>query len=192
MATTDQEGNNVPKCPPACINICACGPLICTCSAPSPIKMAATDLEGNILPKFSSSKPSVLSPPPRASASGPVPTPCTRLGVLPAAVPPPLSPLLVSDLAKVYEIAVKTKQQLASDQTEIKKMSKVLKSRKRRGDSMLSMPSSQAQMINVARQGVEAPVSSLSNSWAYLLVQLRSQSSLQFQEMRATISAKDW
>ena len=71
-------------------------------------------------------------------------------------------------------------------------MSKALKSRKRRGDSLLSIPSSQqAQMINVATQGVEAPVSSLCNSWANLLVQLRSQSSSQIQEMRATIAAKD-
>ena len=152
--------------------------------------MAATDLEGNILPKFSSSKPSVLSPPPRAS--GPVPTPCTRLGVLLAAVPPPLSPFLVSDLAKVYEIAVKTKQQLASAQMEIKKMSKVLKSRRRRAANILSRPSVLTQMRDVTTQVVEAPaVSCLCNSWANLLMQLRSQSSSQIQELKATVAAKD-
>ena len=188
MAATDTEGNNVPKCPPpACLNICACGPLICTCSAPSPGKMPAMDQEGNIFPRFSSTKLSVLSPtssPPRASASGPAPTPCTRRGVLPAAVSPPLSPLLVSDFTKVYDIAVKTKRQLDSAQMNIKKMSKVLKSRKRRGETMLSMPSAaQTQRID--------EVSSLSNSWTNLLVQLRSQSSSQIQEMRATIAEKD-
>ena len=188
MATTDSEGNNVPKCPPpACLNICACGPLICMCSAPSPAEMRAMDQEGNILPRFSSTKLSVLlppSPPPRASASGPAPTPCTRRGVLPAAVSPPLSPLLVSDFTKVYDIAVKTKRQLDSAQMNLKKMSKVLKSRKRRGETMLSMPSAaQTQRID--------EVSSLSNSWTNLLVQLRSQSSSQIQEMRATIAEKD-
>ena len=53
------------------------------------------------------------------------------------------------------------------------------------------MPSTQAQHIDVATQVSEAPVSSLSISWANLLVELRSQASSQIQEMRATIAAKD-
>lgn len=187
MATTDQEGN---KCPPAHLYICACGPLICTCSAPPPIKMAAMDLEGNILPRFTSSKLSVRSPlpPPTASPSTPAITPCERWGVLPAADHHPLG---MDEFAKVCDIAVKTKQQLDSAQREIKKKNKVLKSRKRRAASTNSMPSTQAQHIDVATQVSEAPVSSLSISWANLLVELRSQASSQIQEMRATIAAKD-
>ena len=97
----------------------------------------------------------------------------------------------MDEFAKVCDIAVKTKQQLDSAQREIKKMNKVLKSRKRRAASTNSMPSTQAQHIDVATQVSEAPVSSLSISWANLLVELRSQASSQIQEMRATIAAKD-
>ena len=89
----------------------------------------------------------------------------------------------------MYEIAVKTKQQLDSAQMKIKKMSKILKSRKRRSDCVLSMAS--AKRVDMATQVAEAPVSPLSNNWANLLLELRSQSSLQMQEMRATIDAKD-
>jgi len=62
-----------------------------------------------------------------------------RMGVLPAAASPPLSPLLVSDFDKVCHIAVKTKMQLDSAQLEIKKMSEILKSRKSKSDGVLSM-----------------------------------------------------
>ena len=41
-------------------------------------------------------------------------------------------------------------------------------------------------------QVADAPVSSLSTSWTNMMVLLRSQSSLQMQEMRTTIAAKDF
>jgi hypothetical protein len=196
MATTDGEGNYLSKSP-LNVNICSCGPLLCMCPARSPIKMADIDQEGNNAPKFPITMRSPPPPPPPSPVNtaslvqSPASTPCTRLGVLPAAGHSPLSPLLVGDLAKVCKIAVKTKQQLTSAQMKIKKLTKVLKSSKRREDSMLSIPPAHVKMINMATQLDEAPGSSLSNNWASLLLQLRSQSSSQLQDMRATIADKD-
>ena len=99
-------------------------------------------------------------------------------GVLPAGAGHPPPPLMdYDDLSKVCRIAVKTKQQLDSAQIEIKKLTKVLNSSKRREKSI--------------HADIAAPVSSLTNSWANLLLQLSSQSSAQLKEMRTTIAAKD-